>query len=114
MLVVWCFLWQGQESCGFWAWLDPEICERSKQVIPGLLKKIQQLESEISSITATYEEPSDLVDKIHNMPQAESDIQSYGQSNHTVQDMENKNIKSNIKPFLFSIVIVMVLLYLKY
>ena len=114
MLVVWCFLWQGQESCGFWAWLDPEMCERSKQVIPGLLKKIQQLESEISSIIATYEEPSDLVDKIHNMPQAKSVIQSYGQSNHTVQDMENKNIKSNIKPFLFSIVIVMVLLYLKY
>ena len=29
---------------GFFRWHDPQICVRSKQIIPGLLRRIQELE----------------------------------------------------------------------
>ncbi|CAL8999930.1 unnamed protein product [Prunus brigantina] len=31
---------------GLWEWDDPELCERSKQIIPRLLKKINKFEDE--------------------------------------------------------------------
>ncbi|GFP87700.1 hypothetical protein PHJA_000913700 [Phtheirospermum japonicum] len=34
--------------CEIFIWLDGEMCERSKQIIPGLLKKIDKLEDEIN------------------------------------------------------------------
>ncbi|GFP80426.1 hypothetical protein PHJA_000186000 [Phtheirospermum japonicum] len=34
--------------CGIFIWLDGEMCERSKQIIPGLLKKIDKFEDEIN------------------------------------------------------------------
>ncbi|PON67760.1 hypothetical protein TorRG33x02_263550 [Trema orientale] len=36
-------------GCGFFYWVDPEMCERSKRVIPGLLRRIRDLEAEESS-----------------------------------------------------------------
>nr|XP_027122511.1 uncharacterized protein At4g04775-like [Coffea arabica] len=33
-------------GCGFWDWYDEEICERAKQVIPGLLRSKNKLEAE--------------------------------------------------------------------
>ena len=34
-------------GCGFFCWYDPPICERSKKVIPGLLRRIRELESRV-------------------------------------------------------------------
>ncbi|KAG8369938.1 hypothetical protein BUALT_Bualt14G0065300 [Buddleja alternifolia] len=31
-------------GCGFFSWLDPPMCERSKNVIPGLLRSIRSME----------------------------------------------------------------------
>ncbi|PON81074.1 hypothetical protein TorRG33x02_231050 [Trema orientale] len=36
-------------GCGFFYSVDPEMCERSKRVIPGLLRRIRDLEAEKSS-----------------------------------------------------------------
>ncbi|GER39243.1 GRF zinc finger containing protein, partial [Striga asiatica] len=33
--------------CGFFNWLDPEICARAKNIIPGLLAKVNKYEHEI-------------------------------------------------------------------
>ncbi|KAK2983753.1 hypothetical protein RJ640_022695 [Escallonia rubra] len=33
--------------CNYFAWYDPEMCERSKNIIPGLLRKIRSLEEEL-------------------------------------------------------------------
>ncbi|CAL9029500.1 unnamed protein product [Prunus brigantina] len=33
-------------GCTFWEWADPEMCDRSKHIIPGLLRKINLLEQE--------------------------------------------------------------------
>ena len=43
------WLWQQAEGCGcgFWKWYDPPICQRSKDVIPGLLRRIRHLEREV-------------------------------------------------------------------
>ena len=49
-----CFVWfsslliQPEEQCSFFQWLDPEICPRSKQIIPGLLRRVNELEFELS------------------------------------------------------------------
>ncbi len=31
-------------KCGFFRWYDPPICARSKMVIPGLLRRIEELQ----------------------------------------------------------------------
>ncbi|CAL8992091.1 unnamed protein product [Prunus brigantina] len=35
-----------RNGCTFWEWADPEMCDRSKHIIPGLLRKINRLEEE--------------------------------------------------------------------
>ncbi|GER32692.1 GRF zinc finger containing protein [Striga asiatica] len=37
-----------REFCGFYKWLDSEMCARSKQIIPGLLSKLNNLEDELN------------------------------------------------------------------
>ncbi|BFG32530.1 hypothetical protein CerSpe_188040 [Prunus speciosa] len=39
---------KGFKGCQFWAWFDPEMCERSKAVIPGLLKSRNKLEKSVA------------------------------------------------------------------
>ncbi|KAL7143962.1 hypothetical protein ABFS83_08G226700 [Erythranthe nasuta] len=38
---------RGDKGCKLFIWCDPEMCERSKQIIPGLLKKIDSLEAQL-------------------------------------------------------------------
>ncbi|KAL7104001.1 hypothetical protein ACP275_08G216500 [Erythranthe tilingii] len=33
--------------CNYFEWVDPEMCVRSKQIIPGLLKKLNKLEDDM-------------------------------------------------------------------
>ncbi|PON89622.1 Zinc finger, GRF-type [Trema orientale] len=40
---------QAYGGCGFFCWVDLEMCERSKRVIPGLLRRIRDLGAEKSS-----------------------------------------------------------------
>ena len=35
-----------EAGCGMLQWIDPKMCKRSLQIIPGLLKKINKLEEE--------------------------------------------------------------------
>ncbi|CAL9001750.1 unnamed protein product [Prunus brigantina] len=39
---------KGFKGCQFWAWFDPAMCERSKAVIPGLLKSRNKLEKSVA------------------------------------------------------------------
>ena len=34
--------------CVFWRWFDPPICPRSRQIIPSLLRMINELEAQVS------------------------------------------------------------------
>ena len=34
-------------KCGFFNWYDPPICARSKKIIPGLLRRIRELETKM-------------------------------------------------------------------
>ena len=34
-------------ACGFFLWVDPPMCNRAKEVIPGLLKKTSMLEEKL-------------------------------------------------------------------
>ncbi|PQQ04758.1 uncharacterized protein Pyn_16373 [Prunus yedoensis var. nudiflora] len=38
---------KGFKGRQFWAWFDPAMCERSKAVIPGLLKSQNRLEKSV-------------------------------------------------------------------
>ena len=35
-----------RNGCTFWEWADLEMCDRSKHIIPGLLRKINRLEED--------------------------------------------------------------------
>lgn len=37
----------GGRECNYFTWFDPPMCARSKMIIPGLLRKISDLEGEI-------------------------------------------------------------------
>uniref|UniRef100_A0A5B7ACY3 GRF-type domain-containing protein n=1 Tax=Davidia involucrata TaxID=16924 RepID=A0A5B7ACY3_DAVIN len=37
-------------GCGFFNWYDPPICNRARQVIPGLLRSMTRLEIEVSRL----------------------------------------------------------------
>ncbi|KAK1577581.1 hypothetical protein Q3G72_022964 [Acer saccharum] len=39
-----CANYRGDLNCGFFRWFDPPICARSKQIIPGLLRRLRELE----------------------------------------------------------------------
>nr|KAJ0202764.1 hypothetical protein LSAT_V11C500243400 [Lactuca sativa] len=41
----WCFVFVGSK-CRFIGWFDGPICERSKAIIPGLLRSINKLKSQ--------------------------------------------------------------------
>ena len=39
-----------EKGCNYMSWIDGEMCGRSKQIIPGLLRKIHRYEGEIESL----------------------------------------------------------------
>ncbi|CAL8100542.1 unnamed protein product [Prunus armeniaca] len=41
---------RGEKGCRFFQWFDAEMCERSKSLIPGLLRKIDRVEKENANI----------------------------------------------------------------
>ncbi|KAM7501346.1 hypothetical protein LguiB_000250 [Lonicera macranthoides] len=41
-----------QGVCGYFSWVDPPMCKRSKEIIPGLLRKKNQLEDEVMKYKA--------------------------------------------------------------
>ncbi|CAL2265036.1 unnamed protein product [Prunus armeniaca] len=43
---------RGEKGCRFFQWFDAEMCERSKSLIPGLLRKIDRVEKENAKIRA--------------------------------------------------------------
>ena len=44
---VGCQHFESGNSCGFFQWLDPPMCERSKQIIPGLIRKVENLQNKL-------------------------------------------------------------------
>ena len=40
---------QGNLGCNFFGWYDPPICNRARQVIPGLLRKVDLLEKKVEA-----------------------------------------------------------------
>ncbi|KAK6137420.1 hypothetical protein DH2020_028843 [Rehmannia glutinosa] len=37
-------------NCGFFEWLDDEVCSRAKQIIPGLLAKLNKRDDEMTQM----------------------------------------------------------------
>ncbi|GMN58997.1 hypothetical protein TIFTF001_028097 [Ficus carica] len=37
-------------ACVFWRWFDPPICPRSRQIIPGLLRRIKELKDQLRGL----------------------------------------------------------------
>ena len=46
---VWCIL-QGNGGCNYFGWYDPPICARGRQIIPGLLKRVDLLEKKVEAV----------------------------------------------------------------
>ncbi|XP_027150564.1 uncharacterized protein At4g04775-like [Coffea eugenioides] len=37
------------EGCKYWKWIDEEMCPRSVEIIPGLLRRINQMEKQLTN-----------------------------------------------------------------
>ncbi|XP_027152586.1 uncharacterized protein At4g04775-like [Coffea eugenioides] len=59
------------DGCGYWNWYDEEMCERSKQVIPGLLRRINRVETENETlrqqILKLQKKAEKMEDKVKNL-----------------------------------------------
>ncbi|KAH7841216.1 hypothetical protein Vadar_027176 [Vaccinium darrowii] len=42
-----CQLYGKDGACGYFMWVDPPMCARSRVVIPGLLRSLRRLEAEV-------------------------------------------------------------------
>ncbi|RAL45370.1 hypothetical protein DM860_013766 [Cuscuta australis] len=40
-----------KHKCKSWEWAEPELCDRAKKIIPGLLDNIKEKDEEIKSLT---------------------------------------------------------------
>ncbi|CAH9067921.1 unnamed protein product [Cuscuta europaea] len=47
-----CSTLKGNGGCKMFEWVDPEMCPRSKMIIPGLLRKINKLQVELEEKNA--------------------------------------------------------------
>ncbi|GFP99789.1 hypothetical protein PHJA_002123000, partial [Phtheirospermum japonicum] len=45
-----CLFWKEKNGCNFFKWEDPLMCRRSREIIPGLLRKINRLQSEVTNM----------------------------------------------------------------
>ncbi|MFS7998054.1 hypothetical protein Hanom_Chr12g01149161 [Helianthus anomalus] len=36
-----------ESNCGFFDWIDPEMCQRSREIIPGLIRGRNVLEEQL-------------------------------------------------------------------
>ncbi|GER54804.1 GRF zinc finger containing protein [Striga asiatica] len=36
-------------GCNYFSWIDPPMCPRSRQIIPGLLRRVNRLEDELAT-----------------------------------------------------------------
>jgi hypothetical protein len=61
--------------CGFFRWFDEEMCSRSKEVIPGLLRKTNKLEL----LLATEQEKNKLVQHYELLLAAEQEKNKFVQ-----------------------------------
>ena len=39
-----------EDGCGFFRWIDPPMCARSKAIIPGLLRRIREMERRLEEL----------------------------------------------------------------
>ncbi|RAL52227.1 hypothetical protein DM860_016076 [Cuscuta australis] len=46
----WTCAGNGTRKCKSWDWIDPEICDRAKKIIPGLLDKINEKDREMEKL----------------------------------------------------------------
>nr|XP_027070246.1 uncharacterized protein LOC113695370 [Coffea arabica]XP_027103353.1 uncharacterized protein LOC113724674 [Coffea arabica] len=45
-----CAKYREQGGCIYWDWVDPEMCQRSKEIIPGLLRSMNKMEAELDRL----------------------------------------------------------------
>ena len=58
------FVGQSEGGCDCFQWIEPEICARSKEIIPGLFRRINKLEFENQRMTDDDEENQGKIMKI--------------------------------------------------
>ncbi|GER50502.1 GRF zinc finger containing protein [Striga asiatica] len=62
-------------SCDFFDWYDPPMCRRSKMIIPGLLRKMNEREAEIEMLKLKNEHLVKLDKKMKKMNEREAEIE---------------------------------------
>ncbi|KAL8497713.1 hypothetical protein ACS0TY_021152 [Phlomoides rotata] len=69
--------------CKYFRWLDLPMCDRAKQIIPSLLRKVNKLESENRNLETH-------IDKLEEMARI---LQSF----NCILEKENQSLKSKTK-----------------
>ncbi|KAM6557692.1 hypothetical protein CsatB_004711 [Cannabis sativa] len=116
-----CPFHQQEQGCNFWMWYDPPMCERALVVIPGLLRKIRNLEMEVSNLSEacnSKEGHESVENYIDNKEQNEC-VESCHESTPTMVGYPNARQtcecqrSGNIRCFVICIAICMLFYFLK-
>ncbi|KAM6551555.1 hypothetical protein CsatB_001363 [Cannabis sativa] len=116
-----CPFHQQEQACNFWMWYDPPMCERALVVIPGLLRKIRNLEMEVSNLSeaCNSKEGHESVENYINNKEQNECVESCHESTPTMVGYPNARQtcecqrSGNIRCFVICIAICMLFYFFK-
>ncbi|KAL8461147.1 hypothetical protein ACS0TY_032573 [Phlomoides rotata] len=86
-------------------WIDPPLCERAKQIIPGLLKKVNELREKIRNMETIAEKLNEMTRVLESLNnRLEEEIQALKDENGKLicQNMNMKMKMEENRKFIFS------------
>ncbi|KAL3630978.1 hypothetical protein CASFOL_023962 [Castilleja foliolosa] len=91
--------------CGFFRWFDEEMCSRSKEVIPGLLRKTNKLElllaaeQEKNKLLQDYEQVFEIQSNVLANHRAMKEKHSAVMEKHSAVIEDQKNLTAELQMF---------------
>ncbi|KAL8474227.1 hypothetical protein ACS0TY_030885 [Phlomoides rotata] len=88
--------------CKFFRWIDDPLCERAKQIIPGLLKRLNEQREEIRNMETIAEKLNEMTRVLESLNnKLEEEIQGLKNENGKLI-CQNMKLKMNRKFIFFS------------
>ncbi|KAL8528836.1 hypothetical protein ACS0TY_006333 [Phlomoides rotata] len=101
-----CFLSNSNDGyCKFFCWIDQPLCKRAKQIIPGLLKRLNEQREEIRNMEAIAEKLNEMTRVLESLNnKLEEEIQALKDENGKLicQNMKMKMKMEENRKFIFS------------
>ncbi|KAL8528000.1 hypothetical protein ACS0TY_005711 [Phlomoides rotata] len=84
--------------CKFFRWIDQPMCERAREIIPGLLKKMNDMRGELRNAQHLAQKLKETVSVLEQMNgRLKKDVRNLKNENSMLKDEEKKGRNMSIK-----------------